>query len=430
MGLLDGFGRMAAEQALRTLGPAAGVRAYRSLVDSGGPSEEQARAVLGGIEAARLAGDEEAFRFFVERWRQQPGTWVAEVARCCGRILSARPELAQRLADAEVERSPEDPRAWYLRARCGGPRAEEDLRRAADLAQRPPAQPSLLPRIRARLARLTGEAKGVDLAALPVRERLPVLAAKLRAKGRYGRVSALDALREIAEGGGPYAGLAVRLAARHADVEGRLTELERDRVAAILGAWPDTEERRVARARLEALGGSQNAEDSETAAALRRARAVLERGSAGPAPSPPTSSWRALDAIVALLHGTGAADRYESLLDAVSPDAPVSAPLLTATWLGRRAKDRAVARVCEELAARLCDAPPPYPPQGWLRLSDAVKDPLTRERLLRRAWELEEPGASERLGEAARAAGWEAWRRGDPETAYEALHRARRLYGA
>ncbi|HJL22521.1 MAG TPA: hypothetical protein RMH80_09840, partial [Polyangiaceae bacterium LLY-WYZ-15_(1-7)] len=337
--------------------------------------------------------------------------------------------------------------AFYLRARCAedAEAARTDLQRAAMLGEER-GDASLVAGARARLARRgVGQAgeEPLEALALAPRERLAALAAKLQTKGRYGRVAALDGLIELAaqeERSDPeVARAARRLAARHADAEGRLTPIEIDRVRTLLRGWPDAAERELALARLAArdavLQEAEGAASDAPAAsdAIRRARAVLEHGSAGPPKGAPTPTWRALDLVAAARREEPLLDRAEALDAAVRASRPpVTAPLLTAAWIARRSRDGRTAVAGERIATRLAAlaegvAPEALPTRGWLRLADAVSDAPLAAALLSFAVAAREPGAEDRRAEALVRRGWEAFRAGEEEEALEALRAARAL---
>ncbi|MCB9621852.1 MAG: hypothetical protein H6723_00770 [Sandaracinus sp.] len=411
----------AARQVGKILGARAGVGALRPLLDDLDDPVLRRETHLEFLDLA-LAVDEATFDEAARRWSALPAGEafgaVSERTRRWAR--EGRLREARELADAECARSPADARAFYLRARLRGD-AEEDLRRAARFAKR--AGDDALERVVwARLARVTGERpeRPVDLAALSPRERLPVLLAQLRAKGRYGRVAALDGLAVLSESNDEaLARAAIVACARHADDEARLTPIEIDRVRSAIARWPDAAEREVALARLAAREGLDEgaAQDPETAEQLRRARLVLESGTAGPPPGAPTVTWRALDAVAALRREeTDVAERIDALCFAIDATRPSpSAPLLTLAWMACGSRDAVLKAAGERLASRLPSLPGAQPARGWLRLAERVADLPLAAKLQDIALAHREPGAAERVAEDLVRRAWEAFEDGEDD---------------
>lgn len=403
----------AAKQVAKILGARAGLGALRPLLDDLDDSGLRRQTHLDFLDLA-IQVDDASFDEATRRWSALPaGEAFADVS-AHARAWKARGKEreARELADAECARSPADGRAFYLRARLRGD-AEEDLVRAAKLAKRS-GQDDVERAALARLCRLTGErpARPIDLAALPPRLRLSVLTAQLRAKGRYGRVAALDGLSALASSPDTeLARAAILVCAQHADDEARLTPIEIDRVRTAIAHWPDPSVRDIALSRLAAREGLDTGaiEDPETAEQVRRARLVLESGTAGPPPGAPTVTWRALDAIAALRRGeTDVAERISAICFAIDASrVSPSAPLLTLAWMACGARDPRLKAAGELLAGKLIAMPGAQPATGWLRLSERVVDLELAGKLQEIALAHRENGAAERVAEDWVRRAWE-----------------------
>lgn len=417
----------AADVVARNLGARAGLAAYRGVLGSVSTPHERARVLGSAFDCAHAVHDAEGIRWVTARWSELPrGDFFAQLAPRAVRLYAHDRAAARALAHAEVARAPEDARAHYLLARLDDEHAARSLRRALRLAERPPSDAALATSIRARLARAGESFEAIDVDALQERDRLAILVSRLRSSSRYRRVAALDALIELTHSSdSEVRAAAYALGARHAD--GALTSIERDRVETLIRTHPRAKAARVALVARQGLESSlPDDADEEAVAPFRRAVAVLERGTPGPAPNPPTDVWRALRAIAAIRRGAPAGDAFDALLD-VAPHCVVTEPLLTAAWLGLG--DPEIAMRAEQLAAILSGRPS-HARHGYLRLSDAVGDPHVAERLLRCAAAAGEAGAEERLAERERAEAWAAFRRGDGERALPLLRAARaRLIG-
>ncbi|MBX3250242.1 MAG: hypothetical protein KF901_23900 [Myxococcales bacterium] len=524
------FALGAAREVGRVLGPRAGLAALRPLLDG---IEDVALRRAAHLDAIDLAArvDEASLAEMTLRWSRLPagGRFEALARRCVALAKGGRVAAARALASAEVERSPGNGRAPYLRARLtDDPQAARaDLERTLWLARRDHDH-TLVAAASSRLARLELEPPRhpLDLAALAPEARLPLLVAQLRAKGRYGRVAALDGLVALAaalDEGPPHDALgtrrgalgtlgepkgtlsdalgtlgdpqgtrgdsqgtlgdsqgtrrgardglrdaraarrdavaraAIRACAEHADREARLTPIEVDRVRSALARWPDPIARDVALGRLaarESLCGAPNqrataatsaATSAETDAAsngshrepadaalgeaFARARAVLERSTAGPPGASLTVEWRALDAIAAQRLGEpDVADRIEALLAALDAARPApSAPLLTLAWLACTSSAPPLRAIGERLAERIVALRGPQPPRGWLRLAERVTDPALAGTLLTLAREHREPGATEAMVADRTRRAFAAHAAGRGEEALELLREAKRL---
>ena len=403
----------AAKQVAKVLGARAGVGALRSLLDDLDDSGLRRQTHLDFLDLA-IQVDDATFDEATRRWSALPASEAFQAVSTRARAWMARGKAreARELADAECARSPADARAFYLRARLRGD-VEEDLARAAKLAKRA-GQDDVERAALARLSRVNGERPGrpIDLAALPPRLRLPVLTAQLRAKGRYGRVAALDGLSALASSPDTVlARAAISVCAQHADDEARLTPIEIDRVRTAIAHWPDAPTRDVALSRLAAREGldAGTVEDPETAEQVRRARLVLESGTAGPPPGAPTVTWRALDAIAALRRGeTDVAERISAICFAIDASrVSPSAPLLTLAWMACGARDVGLKAAGESLAGRLPTMPGAQPARGWLRLSERVADLELAGKLQEIALAHREIGAAERVAEDWVRRAWE-----------------------
>ncbi|MEM9069130.1 MAG: hypothetical protein AAGE52_11520 [Myxococcota bacterium] len=440
MGMGANFAIATAESVGRTLGARAGLSALRKLVDSLESPEDQARALFSALAYAHQLRDTDATVWLLVHWSTLDGVrGFTRIVRVCEQLVAEdRWEDAHSVAAAECTRTVDVGRAFYLRARCTrDPRSSvEDLRRALRLAQREPKDEALVLAATARLARVTLEKPkpAPDLAALSPCDRLVVVAARLHAKGRYGRVSALDGILELAASGDEeVAEAAIRLAARHVDMEGRLTDIEMDRVRAAIARWPDEDERASALAHLtvrEAIARGSELDDPQLAKTLRQGQRVLDHNDPGsPPPEGLTAAWRALDVIAAFRRGEeDVADRLQALIAILDGSRPaIEVPLLTAAALGCESGNPAAKAAAERVAARLLDLPGPRPARGWLRLGRAVADPSLGEELRRIAVDVHEPGAAEDIAQRSVRDAWQAYQDGDREKALAMLRESRRL---
>ncbi len=415
------FAVESAKQVAKILGARAGAGALRAILDDLGDHEDSGLRRQAHLDFVDLAieVDEATFDDATRRWSALPaGEAFAEVsARARAWMARGKVREACALADAECVRCPADGRAFYLRARLRGDR-EEDLVRAAKLAERA-GEGDLEQAARARLCRVTGERplRPIDASALSPRLRLFVFTAQLRAKGRYARVAALDGLCALASSSDvEVAHAAIRVCARHADEDARLTPIEIDRIRTALAHWPEASARELALGRLAAREGlgAGVVEEPETAAQQRRARLVLESGTAGPPPGTPTVTWRALDAIAALRRGEiDVVERVSTICFAIDASrmAP-SAPLLTLAWMACGARDVALKAAGEALAARVVTMPGARPATGWLRLSERVADVALAEKLRETALAHREHGAAERVAENRVRRAWKGLEEG------------------
>lgn len=415
------FAVESAKQVAQILGARAGAAALRALLDGLGDHEDSGLRRQAHLDLLDLAVEVDAVTFddATRRWAALPaGEAFAEVsARARAWMARGKVREACALTDAECARSPADGRAFYLRARLRGD-SEEDLARAAKLAERA-GQGDLERAALARLCRVTGERsfRPIDATALPPRLRLFVFTAQLREKGRYARVAALDGLCALASSSDvEVARAAICVCARHADDDARLTPIEIDRIRTALEHWPEASAREVALGRLAAREGlgAGAVEDPGTGAQLRRARLVLESGTAGPPTGAPTVTWRALDAIAALRRGEAdVVERVSTICFAVDASrvAP-SAPLLTLAWMACGAREVAVKAAGEALASRVVTMPGTRPATGWLRLSERVADLALAEKLREIALAHRERGAAERVAENRVRRAWKGLEEG------------------
>lgn len=275
----------AAEQLERSVGPVAGLSAFRQLVRVPDPTL-RTRALAGALRCAAAAGDELQLRQHADLWRSaSPEGHLATISAICGALAKrGRPDLAIDLAGAEVDRSG-SARAHYLLGRClelvGADATPIAFQRAADAAGRGPRTDVKLwvaakvRRTRALLAMGRIEAASAEVAALfappaslgpeelvlglldalAPADKLAVAKLRLDAASRFARAAALSMLAEVASGPDPAAArAAIRTAAAHADKLGpSLSPLEIDRLDAVLSMVPPSQGRNEARARLDGL---------------------------------------------------------------------------------------------------------------------------------------------------------------------------------
>ena len=427
MSVVDRVALAAAEAAGRNLGPRAGLTALRALFVSLSEPGERTRALVGALTHANTLRDEAAFEWVLAQWAVEPSNMFPFAVDECRKLLDARrPDAARRLADAEYTRAPTG-RARYLRARCtrDDEAAATDLRLALRQARQAPRDEALELAAASRLARLTLQKPkpAVDLQRLDERSRLAVLTAMLHAKGRYGRVAALDGIVALAESSDiEVASAAMRLAARHADSDGRLTEIEIDRIRTALASWTEPEERAEAMRRLD-LRRAMIAGEVESHDLSR----LLEGGELAAPKGSPDAEYRALDAIVALQKNeVDRGDRLEALVATIDAERPrISMPLLTVAWLACADSNADVRGAGARVASRLTGLTGARPSRGWLRLSERVEDPKLKAELLEVAVASREPGAADRLAERDVRAAWAAYAAGDRTEACRLLRSAR-----
>ncbi len=420
MSIVDRLSVAAAEATMRNIGPRAGLRAFRMIVDRVSATE-RARAILGGLDCAIALGDRRGLDELIARWRvQSGGDHFAAVARRCLALRSVSMDHALRLAEVESARRPDDGRPLYLLGRLRGGQGRAALRRALHLAERAPRQPALADAIRDRLTWLGDAPEGFDRGERADRTRLGKARADLRRGGRYARVAALDVLIELA--GGPLRREALALAAAHGS-RAELTAIERDRLRTLFEAQLPAAERAAAlgwldaRAALEASEAPPAGVVPGASEATQAARAALERGAVtedGP-------RGAALAVVAAMTEGPAALTEAAQALAALAPAIPVAAePYLAAAALAARA-DREAGRT---LAERLLSLPA-QARRGWLRLGKALRDPALRAAAFEKARAVGEKGADEALGLAQRDAAWKAFRAGDEAKAARAIAHAR-----
>lgn len=427
MSVVDRVALAAAEAAGRNLGPRAGLTALRALFVGLSDASDRQRALVGALEHALTLRDEPALEWVLTQWSAEPSNMFPAAVAACARLTEQREhDVARRLADAEHARAPTG-RALYLRARCTrhDQSAIADLRLAVRKSRQAPKDEALELAAASRLARLSLEKPkpAVDLEKLDPRARLAVLTAMLHSKGRYGRVAALDGIVALAESDdGDVASAAMQLAARHADSDGRLTEIEIDRIRTALVRWPDPDERIEALRRLELRRATIAGEVGEADVAAQ----LLEGGEVASPKGAPDAAYRALDAIVALRKNKDdRADRLEALLATIDAERPrISMPLLTVAWLACSDSDADVRGAGVRIASRLTSLGGARPSRGWLRLSERVGDPKLEAELLAVAVEAREPEAADRVAERDVRAAWTAYEEGDRAEARRLLRSA------
>lgn len=425
MSVVDRVALAAAEAAGRNLSPRAGLTALRSLLPSLSDADHRRRALVGMLDHAITLRDDSALEWILGRWSVESTDMFSAAVNVVRRLVKQRrSETARKVASAECDREASG-RAFYLRARCtrDADNAAADLRLALRKASQAPRDETLALAAAARLARVSLEKPkpAIDLEQLDERARLAVLTAMLHAKGRYGRVAALDGIVTLAQSKDPdVAKAAVRLAVRHADSDGRLTEIEIDRIRTAVAHWPDEATRAEAMRRLEQRRAMVAGEVSEHAVAQQ----VLDGGEVQSRIA--DSAFRALDAIVALRKGkSDRADRLEALVATVDAERPrISMPLLTAAWLACADGSSDARGAGARLAKRLIQLPGPRPSRGWKRLSERVEDPKLAGELLAVAAEVHEPGAIESLCEVDVRAAWTAYAKGERTEARRLLRAA------
>ena len=406
---------------MRTAGPRAGLRAFRAVVDRVSATE-RGRAILFGLDCATALGDRRGLDEMIARWRVQGGDHFAAICRRCLALRSVSMPHALRLAEVESARRPDDARAHYLLGRLRGPDGGADLRRALQLAERPPRQSAIAGAARDRLSWLGHAPEGFDRGERSTSARLGKARADLRRGGRYARVAALDVLVELADG--PAKGQALAMAAAHAE-RAELTAIELDRLRTLLSNELPAAQRAAAidwldaREALDAgeapsAGGVPGVADAAFAAraALERG-AVMEEGVRG----------AALAVIAAMSEGPAAVTEAAHAFALQAEAIPVAAePYLAAAAQAARAN----AGAGEAIADRLLVLPAAAR-RGWLRLAKVLRDPERREAVLERARAVGERGADELLGQVLRDAAWRALKAGDEGEAAEKLARARQL---
>lgn len=424
----------AAEALAKNLGPRAGLATFRGLLGSAFVPAERARILEGALGCAEELRDEESLGWALWQWSDLgTGPFAPRAERLVRRWAQTAPQVARRLLDAELRRSPAA-RTYYLRGRLASDARSSRAFYFSAYELEPTTQIGLASRIRLARAGVPTAVDRVadeDLATFSESDQLVVLQRRLQSAKRYTRVAALDALDVMTRS----RDLAVRrasfaLAARHAD--GDPLPIEQDRLHAIFRTHPKRREVRTA-LRLRAVANGrvvlEPKDPEQVARPLQRAQMVLNRGNAGPAPKPPNAEWRALVAIAALQRGDDASEDFRTLLDTLSHTSSqrVTEPLLAAAYLGRRqpgAGGQRVARAAEQMAAMLVSRRP-FARRGFLRLADAVADAQVSRRLREMALDANEAGAAERHGLSARKEAWAAMRAGETARARECIDRAR-----
>jgi hypothetical protein len=448
MGLLSELGLQAAGTMRARLGARGALSMLSPMIASSPPSAARAAAIEVALECAIEVSDDRALQRLAAAWEHElePKSGGAIGRLVAERLASGDPARALTLASAEIARrdgaGARRLRAVTNEARGAIDHAIDDWRGALDRADGEQEATA----IRIELARVLSLRSGGRIEAarivagvadegLDERGRLIVAIARLGESGRYARVRGLDALIELARTGAPpISRAAIRAAASHAD-EGAATEIELERVGAVLAVIADPVERARALEVLAALVRASSGDPAERSAALVRAASVDERTRgelararsilSGDAPGPRDgSTWPAFAAIAAIRRHRDD-DALERLRELRKSEG--SAPVFTAAWM---ALERDALR-SEGLAVigALLDGRR-SPPRGFLDLAsrlERVGDGRLALRALARAHEHREPGARERRVAALVIAGWEAARRGERAVAIALLGDAERL---
>ena len=438
-------GELALSAALRieqSLGRRAGLRALLALLDSLGEGPVRAKAI--GL-AMRYAAEVEPERLdaLAPRWSLEEEHGAQADALAVIRMLGPS---SLEIAEAEVERTHQAGGALAARARYALGRVlelrgdDEGARIAFSAARR---HESLRASAAAREAQILlrhGEREAAaELArsalpaeSAPPEERLALAVCALQSGGRYARSAALDVLEVVARDA-RHAASAGEHAAAHAEALGRaLTEIERDRVEAVLARHPDAMGKKIASARVDAIARGVPALEDEAPEHARRARLVLEGGGPGPRPSGgrALTGWLALSAIAALRRGDAAHAILREAAQHVRAGARVEGVLWLAVELGLARSEASVQgeakALCEACMAGRGDPPPMGLTVIAGLLARAGHDVLA-ESVWRRAAARREPGAKEHLILLLRHRGWEAARAGERDRAITLLKRAREL---
>ncbi len=367
---------------------------YRTLLANTTDPEGRAHAILAALRVAMGLEDRAALAELAASWAMIPrGFWRSEIVGFCKELVNAGLTVeATALAGAEVTRHPTAV-SVYLWARCseGTDDASGRYALAIGRAEREGARDIVDAARRRRVVLLAGrwetmpealrEAKAIDLAATPPRERLAIARILLGSPSRFVRATAIGVLDELVtteRRDARLAARAVRAAAHFADELGAgLTPLEVERLKALFG-------------RPRALAHAPGA-----LAAMYALDAVLR--------APPEAGTMLVSAPSALL-----AAAHAALLD----EDPV-------------VRDAAIARFAVHLRAPTTVAPP----RGWTALAQAlVHAGATDLAALARhaAAATREPGAVDALGLSLAREGWQL-ADADPTAAIAKLREAKRV---
>lgn len=458
MGVIDDLALSGVDRVERSLGKRAALRTLVPLLDTLPAGTGHARAMLRAIAYAAELEEIGIRNALTARWATIAYGQASEARALIASLIEMRRlHAAVDLARSEVERTrggDEESAARYALARAleasgelrGALSEHEDAGRRS--AHRPRvAQAAAVREVRA-LAKLGDRDEAARRAArlLPLErgapeDRLALAVAGLDATGRYARAAAIDVLGAIARAGGELGRHAVRWAAWHAERSGAaLSEIEADRIEAVLLAWPDPIAARTAVERLRAtlaLGSDQGVAraahaDRDSDALLARSRAVLEGGAPGPRPSGERAivGWLGLIAIHAA-RSDRPREAIEALRDLsarVRRGARTEAPVWTAALVSMR--DERLLDAAAALLAVLLARDVEPPPRGYASVAEAL-DRAGRHELATGAWRKaaarREPGAREKLASILCHRGWKAAQRGARDEAIAHLREARRL---
>jgi phospholipase/carboxylesterase len=360
----------------------------------------RASYTLRALALAVSLRDRAELHALTELWPSvEGGVYDAEVARLVRDMAAAGfAAEAARLAERETVRYPRA-YAFYLLGRSltlkeAALRALDEARQRADkegLARLGAAarvrRVELLAADEETMESAVVEAAAVDAEALNERDGFVVASLLLGSPSRFVRAGAIGRLHQLALTAAGWRKRAIVTGSAHADRYGSaLSKEESERLAALIGLWPEEREREEALARL----------------AARR--------------EPATASANVAVDAVRMLENHRHADACSALAQVTTP----TAPAWTAAWLGLAASSARVRAAATALTERLFAHrfflyPPP--PRGFT----IYAAPLTRAGrtdLARRAWELgaraREPGAREKWVASMVD---EAWRKPESDAA-------------
>jgi tetratricopeptide (TPR) repeat protein len=462
VGVIDDLALSGVDRVERSLGKRAALRALVPLLDSLPAGPGLARGVLRAIAYAGELDEIGTLHGLTAKWAAISHGAASEARALIAELLGMRkPRAALELARAEVDRTrggDEETAAQYALGRAL--EASGELRPALaayeDAARRSPHRPRLTQAASVREVRVLAKLTERDEAArrasrlLPLEkgateDRLALAVIALDAPGRYARAAAIDVLAAVARSGGELGRAAVRWAAWHAERSGAaLSEIEADRIEAVLALWPDTSAARNAVERLRAIASMPEGDtaiaraahaDKDSEALLSRGRMLLERAAPGPRPTGERAilGWLGLSAIHAVRAGEAreALEALRELSSRIRNGARVEAPAWTAALTSMR-EERLVDAAAALLAVLLTREMEP-PPRGFGSVAEAL-DLTGRHELAMVAWRKaasrREAGARERLASILCHRGWKAAQRGARDEAIQLLREARRLAGA
>jgi len=450
----------AAERVRKNLGPRAALVPYRALAENAADSETRGRAVLEAVACAAEISDEPTAGTLVGLYTSVTRGALERRAREVVLALAAKGYLrvAAALAALELARHSRAVTA-YLHGRCldrlGDPGAGAALSTAERLAEE---EGDVVVGRQARALRACvhherGEAalghaleKGLALRELPEPLVLRLAPHGLRASSRFTRAAWLAELEHVALGGVARR-RALGLVCAHAEERGHgLTDLERDRVAALFAKLADTKLGASLLARLAAwktlrpeaspspeqvlaaLGGAgARADELSTARrAIDLATGRFEPKSPLPLGSPVGLAFAAAGAV-----RDGDTKRAElalaALVSAASALAPLSrAPAWEAAYVALFLDDEGVRREAFAVLRALV-ATGAAPPRGALAVARAARaagDEALAEALLSLAVAAKEPGAAAVYVEVARELAWRAALEGRRDDARRLLREA------